>query len=138
LAILLYIFTFTRLWAANLESQYLTSLARARTGIEIERLRHEYSRLKVAQTACRIQLHEKTVPVSCYEAVELESAAAPRAEKVARLIHLDRLCAAAAARSGYKSKVLSPSVSRACAKKIAEARAIQNYRDGESADWSEY
>ncbi|MGZ3722538.1 MAG: hypothetical protein ACXVA9_06390 [Bdellovibrionales bacterium] len=137
--IIINLFAGAQLWAANLEDHYLKSLARARSGVEVEQLSAEYSRLKVAQTACRIQLHEQNVPVSCYEAVELESKLDRGADKGAqnrRIQHLDRLCSSAAANLRFNNETAA--VSSACAKNIVSARAIQNYREEENADWSKY
>lgn len=128
-----------QLWAANPDDQYLKSLTRARSGAEVERLNSEYSRLKIAQTACRIELKERNVPVSCYEAVEMESKmdrSSDSGEKIRRILHLDRLCASAA--SSLRVTGETSAVSSACAKNIASARAIQNYRGEENADWSKY
>ena len=129
--------------AQNFEESYLKSLLSARSAAEVARLQNEYSRLKIAQTACKIQLREQNVPIHCYEALELESilekSTDPRI-KLRRIQHLNRLCATASANLRIEITDIKEqaAVSSVCAKSIAQAREIQQYRSEEDADWSKF
>jgi hypothetical protein len=123
------------LWATP-EHEYAKDLARARTAATVERLQAEYSRFKIADTACRLELREHAAPVSCYEAITLERPANKASAGSARLKHLDKLCAKAAGALSLRDT--STFVSASCAKSLASAREIQDYRADEGADWSTY
>lgn len=131
--------------AESLESRYIHSLASARTSAQVEALKSSFEQLKVAQTACTIQLQERSVPGACYEAALLHGRLNPNRSPQAKeqeLRKLDFLCAKAA--EGLRLQLrhtnyaaLSPS----CIKAVHEAEAIRAYREENdeslSFDWSE-
>lgn len=129
--LILLLITLSHAFAAVSEAEFAQNLARARSVSEIARLENEFAALKIAQAACRIQLAEKTAPVSCYEALALEGGS-----RLTRLRKLDRLCAAAAA--ALRIADTNAYVSSACAKSLSAARAIREYRAEEGSEWSSY
>jgi hypothetical protein len=124
------------LWAEPPELQFAKDLARAHSAAEVDRVQTEYSRRKIADTACRVELREHSAPVSCYEALALEKPAPESALKAARVKHLNRLCALAA--DSLRTGEPSAYVSAECAKSLASSHEIQKYREDEGADWSNY
>ena len=136
---LLILIRFLPLRAETLESHFLYLTSRAQTGGEIETLRTAYSRLKVADMACEIQMQEQQVPVACYEKLFLERKYAIDAEstdRIERVHRLDNLCLRAADRLQLGTSEAT-FVSPVCAKRIREVHAIQAYRREEPPSWSE-
>jgi tRNA nucleotidyltransferase/poly(A) polymerase len=125
--------------ALDLEVEYLRSLSHARSNTEVEKLQQSYRQLKIAQTACAIQLKEEILPFTCYEAMDLETRLNmkhSKAKAMAKTHRLDRLCAIAAEK--FRLPPNAPAVSEKCAQDIQSARAIQIYREEESADWNKF
>lgn len=134
-------FISSHLSAKTLETTYLWRLSQTREPRQIDQLTRQYADLKVARTACRIQLHEHTVPSACYESLRLETALGlhPKTtEKMRLLRHLDDLCRNAAAALRIGSLNVAPT-STTCAREVQRARMVQEYRqeDVRSAEsWS--
>jgi hypothetical protein len=124
-------------WGDPLAMRTLADLARARSRAEAEAAWSAYERLRVARSACEIQLHERSVPAACYETLALESASGlvDARERDRRRQDLDRRCARAAQRLNVHAED-SGSVSGECARAVKEAREIQAYRAQDSEDWS--
>jgi hypothetical protein len=122
------------LWAATPEMEFAKALTGARSSAEVEHFQAQYSRFKIADTACRVELREHSAPVSCYEALALEKS--PAGAKAVRIKHLDKLCSLAA--EALRVENSSTFVSRDCAKSLAAAREIRKYREIDDADWSKY
>jgi hypothetical protein len=141
LATLVYIYSLmaTSLWAEDLETQYLRSLAHSQGQNEVERLQETYARLKVARTACRIEWQEHALPLSCYEALALDARRFSDAERVARLRKLDRRCALVSTNQSLLINVApSEFLSAKCGAKVREAQDIRAYRnedDDNEAIW---
>jgi hypothetical protein len=119
-----------RVQAETLEQKVLTELSAARSPAEVEEIRGFFERLRIARTACQIQLDGDMVPSVCYRVLQLELRLglhkSPR-EQTRLKAHLDQLCAKASAKLNIES-ISFESVSPECRKKIAEAQKIQAYR----------
>lgn len=114
-----------------------TRLILAQDAQAIDKMILRSEQLRVARTACRIQLRRKIVPTACYEVLRLEirDGLHPRASDRARLTtRLDGLCAAAAERLQVTTENFW--TSRTCQNAMTQARRIQAYRRSPS-DWSE-
>ena len=121
--------------AAQFETHYLKAIKRAKDTHQIAKIRRDYERWKVTHAACLIELREQMLPVSCYE--ELTWSGGERRQKSQLSARLDRVCALVARRMTAPLRV-HPALSRACAKDVREAIAIQAYRrEGRSPAWSE-
>lgn len=129
--LILLLISLSHAFAAVSDAELAQKIARAKSASEIARLESENTKLKIAQMACRIQLGERSAPISCYEAIALEGG-----DKLSRLRKLDRLCAIAAA--ALRIGDTNAYVSFACAKSLAAARAIREYRGEEDSEWSSY
>lgn len=79
----------------SLESTYLQALSSARDSTSVEHLLRAYEQLKIARTACKIQLKATAVPVACYQTLALENNLklhkSPRDQR-ALVLQLDSLC----------------------------------------------
>jgi hypothetical protein len=131
----LYLWTQSGL-AESLETHYLARVAQARSPRQVEEFKSAYERLRIARTACQIQLSEHSMPLSCYEWLHFTSQLDFKEPGLVSLSQLDRLCAMAANDLRVEGED-SPYLSPGCAQKLREFRAIQAYRAEDVVPWSE-
>lgn len=117
---------------ATLDQDYVRRLTRVHSTAELERAKSEFEDLKVARTACRMQIYASQLPAACYESLDLEIrwGLHPAATDRRRILtRLDNLCeeSAAALKIPRDSHILSK-ISLHCRLNIKRAREIQEYR----------
>ncbi len=117
-------------FGSSLESTYLQALSRAPDGSSVAQLLKAYEQLKVARTACKIQLRAATIPVACYQTLALETNLRlhkPPRERQALLLRLDSLCQQAALSLAVQSAT-PPFVSKNCRQWMLRAGEVARYR----------
>lgn len=119
--------------AESVESRYLQLLAHAQTQQQTESFTEAYQRLRIAHTACQIQLREQTAPLACYEVLALEKPKGMQ-DQIGRL---DLLCDEATRKLRVHATHSEPYISKHCLKSLAAAQVIQAYREQETLKWSE-
>lgn len=119
--------------AATVEREYFEQLNHAREAATIAKLRHDFEDLQAIRLACALEIQEKSIPLSCYEAIPLEQhwkqiSAQKVAEKIAILdVHCQR---------AVRTLKLPPrsrdfrSASKVCREAIQEGQRIERYRRG--------
>jgi hypothetical protein len=120
----------TNAFPLSLESTYLRALSSARDSTSVEHLLRAYEQLKIARTACKIQLTATAVPVACYQTLALENNLklhkSPR-DQQALVLHLDSLC-----QQATLSLTIQPTaptyVSNRCRQWLQRAGEIARYR----------
>jgi hypothetical protein len=126
--------------AVTLEGEYARRLERARTADEIDRLNATYGDIRVLRLACGVQLRAKRAPLSCYEALRLETAWALHGsgERLSLQHRLDERCrsAARALRVPAADDGSLAAASAPCREEVRRARRIQAYRAEDDATWS--
>jgi hypothetical protein len=126
--------------ALTLEGEYARRLERAHTAGEIDRLNATYDEIRVLRLACGVQLRAKRAPLSCYEALRLETewALHGSGERATLQHRLDERCrsAAQALRVPVAGDDSLPAVSAPCREEVRRARRIQAYRADDDATWS--
>lgn len=125
----------SRVDAMEFETYFYKAFARAKTSEQVANLTKDYERWRVTHAACLIELRDRTLPSSCYE--ELQWSKISGQKRAEAIIRLDRICLQATRRLSIRLYV-HPALSRACAKEVRDAIAVQAYRR-EDADgrWSE-
>ena len=132
LILLLYILCGPWARADDLERIFLREMTHARSPAALEQARADYTELKIARSACHLQLATHSVPAACYEQAHLE-ARFGHAPVPARMAKLDRLCARASEAHVYAGDL--GQVSSACAASVRLSRQIQAYRREDAVDW---
>lgn len=127
IALIYYIVISAHASAATAERQYAESLLRAKSTAEVERVSAAFDELRLSRLACHIQLRERAVPVSCYQALHLENRAHLHSAAQSRslLLKLDKLCLEVHGGAGLPER---PDVSPTCARHVALLRKVENYR----------
>ena len=125
--------------APTLESAFARRLMRARNAGEIERLRGQFDRARVARLSCALQVARGTAPLGCYEILATERAWRILDER--RFLRRRRRLDAACAHAALRLKVpgvgdAAANVSADCRGRVREAQLTRRYRDG-GTEWSE-
>lgn len=123
--------------ADSLEHHILAQLSSARSIAEIESIRSYFDRLRIARTACQIQLKSEMVPSTCYRALQLEREIGLHKdphEKLRLETRLDNFCIRAANKLHIESAAIQD-VSPTCRRKVIEAQRIQAYRENSGANF---
>lgn len=124
----------------RIQEKFVALLAQARSPQEIERIQSEFDELKIARTACKLQIQSETIPVACYDSLFLHERwrLSPSAElKTSFVQQMDELCVERAARLAVHPSALSmPYISSKCREQLITAREIQSYREKRTT-WSD-
>lgn len=113
--------------ALTLDQIEIKKISRAKSAVEIEQIRSDSEKIRIARLACKIQMRSRVIPESCYQALALEEKFGLRQNRDL-ITRLDQKCVGAAQRL-HKILVSNlKNLSPTCRSSVVRAQELMAYK----------